>query len=87
MRGVDKEVFENLKIRIISTSAYFKAKNGKSDEISSLEYADFLRLNKYMSDSQKKEKIQKLKNMFVSEKNILNIINIISNQLKAKTNE
>ena len=87
LRGVDKEIFENARIRIISTSAYFKAKNGKSDEISSLDYADFFRLNKYMSDSQKKEKIQKLKNMFANEKNILNIINIISNQQKDKPNE
>ena len=47
-----------------------------------VEYRDFLNLNKYMDSNQKLEKIQKILNMFVNDKEILDAIKQINNKFK-----
>ena len=76
---VSKEIYENTKNRLIATNAYQKAKNSKVNEITKREYNDFFRLNDYMKSPQKNEKIQKIKNLFVSEKDFKKIIDQVSN--------
>ena len=85
---VSKEIYENTKNRLIATNAYQKAKNSKVNEITKREYNDFFRLNDYMKSPQKNEKIQKIKNLFVSEKDFKKIIDQVSNiQLNGGNND
>ena len=85
---VSKEIYENTKNRLIATNAYQKAKNSKVNEITNREYNDFFRLNDYMKSPQKNEKIQKIKNLFVSEKDFKKIIDQVSNiQLNGGNND
>ena len=79
---VSKEMYENTKNRLIATIAYQKAKNSKEKEITSKEFNQFFRLNDYMKNSQKEEKIQKIKNLFIHETEFKKIIEKISNNLK-----
>ena len=75
---VSKEIFDNTKIRLQSSKAYKKALENKISEISSREYNDFFRLNDYMKNNQKIEKIQKIKNLFVSDKKFKKIIDQVA---------
>jgi len=75
-------MYENTKNRLIATIAYQKAKNSKEKEITIKEFNQFFRLNDYMKNSQKEEKIQKIKNLFIHETEFKKIIEIISNNLK-----
>ena len=75
---VSKEIFDNTKIRLQSSKAYKKALENKISEISSREYNDFFRLNDYMKNNQKIEKIQKIKNLFVSDKKFKKIIDKVA---------
>lgn len=85
---VSKEIYDSTKIRLQSTRAYQKAFEGKSEEISLREFNDFFRLNDYMKSKQKNEKIQKLKNLFISDKEFKKIINYVANsQFKGGNNE
>ena len=85
---VSKEIYENTKNRLIATNAYQKAKNSKVNEITKREYNDFFRLNDYMKSPQKNEKIQKIKNLFISEKDFKKIIDQVSNiQLNGGNND
>ena len=85
---VSKEIFDNTKIRLQSTRAYQKASEGKSEEISLKEFNDFFRLNDYMKSKQKSEKIQKLKNLFISDKEFKKIVNYVADsQFKGGNNE
>ena len=85
---VSKEIYENTKNRLIATNAYQKAKNSTVNEITKREYNDFFRLNDYMKSPQKNEKIQKIKNLFVSEKDFKKIIDQVSNiQLNGGNND
>ncbi len=85
---VSKEIYDNTKIRLQSTKAYQKASEGKSEEISSREFNGFFGLNDYMKSKQKNEKIQKLKNLFISDKEFKKIINYVANsQFKGGNNE
>lgn len=79
---VSKEMYENTKNRLITTIAYQKAKNSKEKEITIKEFNQFFRLNDYMKNSQKEEKIQKIKNLFIHETEFKKIIEKISNNLK-----
>lgn len=79
---VSKEMYENTKNRLIATIAYQKAKNSKEKEITIKEFNQFFRLNDYMKNSQKEEKIQKIKNLFIHEIEFKKIIEKISNNLK-----
>ena len=79
---VSKEMYENTKNRLIATIAYQKAKNSKEKEITIKEFNQFFRLNDYMKNSQKEEKIQKIKNLFIHETEFKKIIEKISNNLK-----
>lgn len=79
---VSKEMYENTKNRLIATIAYQKAKNSKEKEITIKEFNQFFRLNDYMKNSQKEEKVQKIKNLFIHETEFKKIIEKISNNLK-----
>lgn len=81
IRGIDKEIYENTKNRLISTEAYQKAKNNKENEIHIKEANQFFRLNDYMTISQKKEKVQKIKNLFINDKEFKQVIDRIANQI------
>ena len=57
--------------------------NAQEKEITQREYNDFFRLNDYMKNSQKNEKIQKIKNLFISDKEFKKIVDQVANtQLK-----
>ena len=75
---VSKQIFDNTKIRLQSSNAYKKALENKISEISLREYNDFFRLNDYMKNKQKSEKIQKIKNLFVSDKKFKKIIDKVA---------
>jgi len=75
---VSKEIYENTKNRLITTSAYQKAKNLKVDQITVKEFNQFFRLNDYMKTAQKKEKIQKIKNLFIHEKEFKKLIDKVA---------
>jgi|TARA_B100000315_G_scaffold167946_1_gene156456 hypothetical protein len=81
IRGLDKEIYENTKNRLISTQAYQKVKNNKENEINIKEANQFFRLNDYMTISQKKEKVQKIKNLFINDKEFKQVIDRIANQI------
>ena len=81
IRGLDKEIYENTKNRLISTEAYQKAKNNKENEINIKEANQFFRVNDYMTISQKKEKVQKIKNLFINDKEFKQVIDRIANQI------
>ena len=81
IRGIDKEIYENTKNRLISTEAYQKAKNNKENEIHIKEANQFFRVNDYMTISQKKEKVQKIKNLFINDKEFKQVIDRIANQI------
>ena len=76
--AVSKEIYENTKNRLITTSAYQKAKNLKVDQITVKEFNQFFRLNDYMKTAQKKEKIQKIKNLFIHEKEFKKLIDKVA---------
>ena len=81
--AVSKEIYDNTKNRLQSTAAFQKATNAQEKEITQREYNDFFRLNDYMKNSQKNEKIQKLKNLFISDKEFKKIVDQVANtQLK-----
>ncbi len=85
---VSKEIFDNTKIRLQSSNAYKKALENKTSEISAREYNDFFRLNDYMKNKQKIEKIQKIKNLFISDKEFKKIIDkVADSQLKGGNND
>lgn len=75
---VSKQIFDNTKIRLQSSNAYKKALENRISEISPMEYNDFFRLNDYMKNKQKSEKIQKIKNLFVSDKKFKKIIDKVA---------
>ena len=75
--AVSKEIFNNTKARLQSSIAYKKVLENKINEISSREFNDFFRLNDYMKKNQKNEKIQKIKNLFISDKEFKKIIDLI----------
>ena len=81
--AVSKEIYDNTKNRLQSTAAFQKATNAQEKEITQREYNDFFRLNDYMKNSQKNEKIQKIKNLFISDKEFKKIVDQVANtQLK-----
>ena len=85
---VSKEIYDNTKNRLITTAAYQKAKNSKLNEITKREYNDFFRLNDYMKNAQKQEKIQKMKNLFISDKDFKKVIDqVADNHLHGGKNE
>lgn len=75
---VSKEMYENTKNRLIATIAYQKAKNSKEKEITIKEFNQFFRLNDYMKNPQKEEKIQKIKNLFIHEKEFKELIDKVA---------
>jgi len=81
MRGVEKEVYENTKNRLISTPAYQKAKNNKDNEIDIKEANQFFRVNDYMTILQKKEKVQKIKNLFINDKEFKKVVDKVANRI------
>ncbi len=85
---VSKQIFDNTKIRLQSSNAYKKALENKISEISLREYNDFFRLNDYMKNKQKSEKIQKIKNLFIYDKKFKKIIDqIAESQNKGDNND
>ena len=81
--AVSKEIYDNTKARLQSTAAFQKATNAQENEITQREYNDFFRLNDYMKNSQKNEKIQKIKNLFIADKEFKRIVDQVANtQLK-----
>ena len=80
----DKEVYENTKDRILRSSAYLKAKENKLSEIASNEFQNFFRINEYMDKKQIKEKIHKLKNMFINDKDLKNNITEITTEFERR---
>jgi|TARA_B100001964_G_C14120923_1_gene548262 hypothetical protein len=82
IRGQDKEIYDNTKIRLINTPAYQKTKNNKENEISKKEFDQFFRVNDYMTIIQKKEKVQKLKNLFINDEDFKKIIDKVANQFQ-----
>jgi hypothetical protein len=76
--SVSKEIYENTKNRLITTEAYQKAKNLKLDQITVKEFNQFFRLNDYMKNTQKEEKIQKIKNLFIHEKEFKELIDKVA---------
>ena len=83
---VSKEIYENTKNRLIVTEAYQKAKNSKENEISIREFNQFFRLNDYMKNSQKVEKIQKIKNLFIQDKEFTKVIDKVAVTLTKEDN-
>lgn len=75
---ISKELYDNTKLRLISSSAYKKAREDKLEQISQREYNDFFIINDYMKNIKKNEKIQKLKNLFISDKELKIIIDKIA---------
>ena len=75
---VSKEIFDNTKLRLKSSIAYKKVLENKKSEISLREYNDFFRINDYMKKSQKNEKIQKIKNLFISDKEFKKVVDLIA---------
>ena len=80
----DKEVYENTKDRILRSSAYLKAKENKLSQIASNEFQNFFRINEYMDKKQIKEKIHKLKNMFINDKDLRNNITEITTEFERR---
>ena len=80
LRGLDKEIYESTKIRIMNSSAYSKILQNLNSEITLNEYREMFNLNKYIDKSKELEKVQKYLNMFVNEKDILNRIKLVSNK-------
>lgn len=80
----DREVYENTKIRILNSSAYSKAKEKKLEQINSNEFQSFFRINEYMDSKQIKEKIYKLKNLFTNDKDLKNIILLITTEYERR---
>jgi len=80
LRGLDKEIYESNKARIINSSAYLKILQNLNSEITLNEYREMFNINKYLDKSQELEKVQKYLNMFVEDKSILSIIKLISNK-------
>ncbi len=76
---VSRELYDNTKARIQATEAFKKMTNDRGNEISSREFDDFFRLNKYMKDKQKNLKIQKMKNLFLTDKRLSEVIDKLSN--------
>ena len=76
---ISKELYDNTKLRLISSSAFKKAKEDKLEQLSQREYNDFFIINDYMKNIKKNEKIQKLKNLFISDKELKTIIDKIAN--------
>ena len=57
------------------------------EQLSQREYNDFFIINDYMKNIKKNEKIQKLKNLFVSDKELKTIIDkIASTKIGVKNN-
>jgi|TARA_A100001015_G_C15017766_1_gene726357 hypothetical protein len=84
---ISKELYDNTKLRLISSSAFKKAKENKLEQLSQREYNDFFIINDYMKNIKKNEKIQKLKNLFVSDKELKTIIDkIASTKIGVKNN-
>ena len=75
---VSRELYDNTKSRLQATEAYKKMTSNRANEISSREYNDFFRLNNYMKNTQKNEKIQKIKNLFLADKEIKKVIDELS---------
>jgi DNA-binding PadR family transcriptional regulator len=75
---VSKEIYENTKNRLVITTAYQKVKNSKENDISTRELNQFFRLNDYMKNTQKQEKIQKIKNLFIHEKEFKELIDKVA---------
>ncbi len=76
---VSKEIFNNTKARLQSTEAYKKVLLNNVNGITSRDFNDFFRLNDYMKQKQKDEKVQKIKNLFISDKDFKIIIDQIAN--------
>lgn len=68
----DLEQINNIKARLIGSTAYKKIQENK--KITNKEYNNFFRINNYMSEKQKNEKIEKLINMFLIDKQLNQII-------------
>ena len=83
MSKKDKEVYEHTKDRILSSSVYLKAKENKLSEVKANEFQNFFRINEYMDKKQIKEKIHKLKNMFINDKDLKNNISLITKDRKS----
>ncbi|MDB2514975.1 hypothetical protein N9X11_01080 [Candidatus Pelagibacter bacterium] len=79
--SVSKELYENTKNRLIATEAYQKAKNSKENEITIKEFNNFFRINDYMKNIQKEQKIQKILNLFIHEKEFKEVIKKIIKSL------
>jgi hypothetical protein len=80
----DREVYENTKDRILSSSLYLKATENKLSEVETNEFYNFFRINEYMDKKQVREKIYKLKNMFVNDKNLKNNISLITSEFERR---
>lgn len=80
LRGMDREIYENTKLRVVNSKAFLKIKSNEIEEISLNDYRDLFNLNKYMSKDQEIEKVQKHLNMFINDKEILDKIKKVSNK-------
>lgn len=68
----EKEYISNTKIRLINSNAYKKFKENKV--ISSKDLNNFFRTNDYMPMKKKQEKMLRIKNLFIKDDELSNII-------------
>jgi hypothetical protein len=74
----DKEIIENIKMRLVNSSAYKKITNKEEKKLNMLDFHQFFRLSEYMDIKKKREKIQKLKNTFINDEEIKIIIDKVA---------
>ena len=74
----DKEIIENIKMRLVNSSAYKKISNKEEKKLNMLDFHQFFRLSEYMDIKKKREKIQKLKNTFINDEEIKIIIDKVA---------
>ena len=66
----------------IGKNIYQNLINNKENEISKKEFDQFFRVNDYMTIIQKKEKVQKLKNLFINDEDFKKVIDKVANQFQ-----
>jgi len=82
----DKEVYENIKDRILRSNVYLKAQENKLGDVTLNEFQNFFRINEYMDKKQIKEKIHKLKNLFINDKDLKNNMSDITLEFERRIN-
>ena len=78
LRGIDKEIYESTKFKIMNSEAYKKILQGHNSDIILIEYRAMFNINKYLDRSQESEQVQKYLNMLINDKDVLNRIKPIS---------